>query len=86
MPTKTPAQYLSECRINAKRSQADAAATIGVHVQSWSNWERGVAPIPPEHIYKLNKVGVDRGALVSLIVEDYRARLVKIVKRAGGAK
>lgn len=49
-----------------------------------SNWERGLAPIPPKMFPKLAKIlGTTTKKLVELRVEDERSRLNKLMKRLG---
>jgi transcriptional regulator with XRE-family HTH domain len=33
--------YLKQTRIEKEQTQLEAATEVGVHVQTWSNWERG---------------------------------------------
>lgn len=47
------AYYLAQARINANKTQQDAAAFLGVTFQAVSNWERGYSKIDSVSLLKL---------------------------------
>jgi len=46
-------EFLRKTRQDKGQTQLEAAAEVGVHVQTWSNWERG---LPTSNVHVLERI------------------------------